>query len=213
MDGDLAPLAGLADLAEQAGAMLLVDEAHGTGVFGPDGRGAAAACGVAGRVHARVGTLSKALGSLGGFVAGARRLVDWLTNHARPLVYSTALPPAAAAAAQAALAIARAEPWRRDRVLALGRTLAAGLAAVGFTIGPSAGSIVPVILGDPERTVSAAARLRRHGFLVPAIRPPTVPAGTSRLRLSVSAAHRDADIAALADALAAERMVLGTRDR
>jgi 8-amino-7-oxononanoate synthase len=209
MDGDLAPLGGLADLAEQAGAMLLVDEAHGTGVFGPDGRGAAAACGVAGRVHAKVGTLSKALGSLGGFVAGSRRLVDWLTNHARTLVYSTALPPAAAAAALAALAIARSEPWRRERVLGLGRALAASLTAAGLTVGPSAGSIVPVILGDPERTVAAAARLRQRGFLVPAIRPPTVPAGTSRLRLSLSAAHRDADIAALVEALTVERMALG----
>jgi 8-amino-7-oxononanoate synthase len=201
MDGDLAPLGGLADLAEQAGAMLLVDEAHGTGVFGPGGRGAAAACGVADRVDARVGTLSKALGSLGGFVAGSTRLVDWLTNHARPLIYSTALPPAAAAAARAALEIARAEPWRRERVLALGRTLATTLAAAGFRVGPSAGSIVPVILGDPERTVATAARLRQRGFFVPAIRPPTVPAGTSRLRLSLSAAHRDADIAAVVEAL------------
>jgi 8-amino-7-oxononanoate synthase len=212
MDGDVAPLGDLADLAEEAGAMLLVDEAHGTGVFGPDGRGAAAACGVADRVHARVGTLSKALGSLGGFVAGSCRLVDWLTNHARTLVYSTALPPAAAAAALAALAIARAEPWRRERVLALGRTLAAALAAAGFTVGPSAGSIVPVILGDPERTVAAGARLRQRGFFIPAIRPPTVPAGTSRLRLSLSAAHRDADVAGLIEALTAERMALGPRD-
>jgi 8-amino-7-oxononanoate synthase len=212
MDGDLAPLGGLADLADEAGAMLLVDEAHGTGVFGPDGRGAAAACGVADRVHARVGTLSKALGSLGGFVAGSWQLVDWLTNHARTLVYSTALPPAAAAAALAALAIARAEPLRRERVLALGRALAEALAAAGFTVGPSAGSIVPVVLGDPERAVAAGARLRQRGFFVPAIRPPTVPAGTSRLRLSLSAAHRDADVAALVEALTAERMALGPAD-
>src|SRR5439155_20234431 len=135
----------LADLAERAGAMLLVDEAHGTGVFGPDGRGAASACGVAARVHVRVGTLSKALGSLGGFVAGSRRLIDWLTNHARTLVYSTALPPPAAAAARAALEVARAEPWRRRRVLELGRGLIAALSDAGFDLGPlsSAGSIVP----------------------------------------------------------------------
>jgi 8-amino-7-oxononanoate synthase len=201
MDGDLAPLADLADLAERFGAMLLVDEAHGTGVFGPDGRGAAAACGVAERVHVRVGTLSKALGSLGGFVAGSRRLIDWLTNHARTLVYSTALPPAAAAAAAAALGIARAEPWRRARVLQGGRSLVAALGRAGLTIGPSAGSIVPVMFGTPELAMARAEHLLGRGLYVPAIRPPTVPAGTSRLRISLSAAHRDSDLAALVDAL------------
>src|SRR5512135_3247455 len=125
MDGDLAPLADLADLAERFGAMLLVDDAHGTGVFGPDGRGAAAEAGVADRVPIKVGTLSKALGSVGGFVAGSRQLVDWLVNHARTLIYSTALPPAAASAARAALGIVQSEPWRRARVRALGVRLRA----------------------------------------------------------------------------------------
>jgi 8-amino-7-oxononanoate synthase len=132
MDGDLAPLADLADLADRFGAMLMVDEAHGTGVFGPDGRGAASACGVADRVHARVGTLSKALGSVGGFVAGSRRLVDQLVNHARTLVYSTALPPPAAAAARAALAVARSEPWR------------AGTGSTPWPIGSARASVPPV---------------------------------------------------------------------
>jgi 8-amino-7-oxononanoate synthase len=204
MDGDLAPLADLVDLAERFGAMLLVDEAHGTGVFGPDGRGAASACGVAERVHIRVGTLSKALGSLGGFVAGSRRLIDWLTNHARTLIYSTALPPAAAAAAREALAIARAEPWRRERVVRRGRALAAALAEAGLAVGPSAGSIVPLLLGTPERAVALAGQLRQHGLFVPAIRPPTVPAGTSRLRISLSAAHTDSDLAALVAALSGQ---------
>jgi 8-amino-7-oxononanoate synthase len=203
MDGNVAPLAGLADAAEQAGAMLLVDEAHGTGVFGPDGRGAASACGVASRVHVKVGTLSKALGSLGGFVAGSRALVDWLTNHARTLVYSTALPPAAAAGAREALAIARSEPWRRDRVLGLGLGLARELAGAGFTVGPTAGSIIPVLVGAPERAVELAGRLRERGFFVPAIRPPTVPAGTARLRVSLSAAHQEDEIAGLVAALRA----------
>jgi 8-amino-7-oxononanoate synthase len=205
MDGDIAPLAGLVDAAERAGAMLLVDEAHGTGVFGPDGRGAAAACGVAGRVHVKVGTLSKALGSLGGFVAGSQALIDWLTNHARTLVYSTALPPAAAAAATQALAIARSEHWRRERVLALGRTLVREIAAAGFAVSPTAGSIISVVLGSPEQAVDLAGRLRQRGLFVPAIRPPTVPAGTSRLRISVSAAHQDDEIAALSAALGANR--------
>ena len=113
MDGDLAPIDRLCDLSERHGAMLLVDEAHGTGVFGPDGRGAAAELGVSDRVTVRVGTLSKALGSVGGFVAGPRRLTDWLINHARPLIFSTASPAASAAAAREALRIIVAEPWRR----------------------------------------------------------------------------------------------------
>jgi 8-amino-7-oxononanoate synthase len=201
MDGDIPPLAAIVDEADRAGAMLLVDEAHGTGVFGPEGRGAAAACGVATRVHVKLGTLSKALGSVGGFVAGPRRLIDWLTNHARTLVYSTALPPAAAAAAREALAIARSEPWRRETVLAHGRVLCRTLTDAGYTISPTAGSIIPVLLGAPERALAAAEQLRVRGFLVPAIRPPTVPAGTARLRISLSAVHQDEAIRALAAAL------------
>lgn len=197
MDGDLARLADLADLADRFDAMLLVDEAHGTGVFGPDGRGAAAACGVAERVHVRVGTLSKALGSAGGFVAGSRRLVDWLIDRARPLIYSTALPPAAAAAAREALAIARAEPGRRTRLQAMGQTLRHSLTAAGLDVGPSAGPIVPVLLGEPDRAVALADRLRDHGLLVPAIRPPTVPEDTSRLRISLTAALDEADLTRL----------------
>src|SRR5205085_6409925 len=139
MDGDLAPLAELADVADRAGAMLLVDEAHGTGVFGPDGRGAASGCGVAARVHVRVGTLSKALGSIGGFVAGSRRLIDWLTNHARTLIYSTALPPPAAAAAHAALAIVAAEPNRRAHLMGLAGRLRTALKEAGHDVGASAG--------------------------------------------------------------------------
>jgi len=203
MDGDLAPMADLANLAERFGAMLLVDEAHGTGVFGPDGRGAAAEAGVADRVPIKVGTLSKALGSVGGFVAGSHRLINWLVNHARTLIYSTALPPAAVAAARAALAIAQAEPWRRTRVRALGARLRADLRAGGFDIGPTAGPIVPVVLGEAGRAVNVADRLRVRGFLVPAIRPPTVPAGTARLRVSLTAAQADDDIAALAQAIRA----------
>jgi 8-amino-7-oxononanoate synthase len=202
MDGDLAPLADLADLADRFGAMLLVDEAHGTGVFGPDGRGAASACGVAERVHVRVGTLSKALGSVGGFVAGSRRLIDWLINHARTQIYSTALPPAAAAAALAALTIAHEEPWRRERAHALAARLRADVRALGYNVGASAGPIVPVIVGEPSDALALAARLDAAGLYVPAIRPPTVPAGTARLRVSLSAAHTDADVSALIAALA-----------
>ncbi len=197
MDGDVAPLAELATLAERFGAMLLVDEAHGTGVFGADGRGAAAAAGVADRVQVRVGTLSKALGSVGGFVAGSRRLIGHLVNHARPLLYSTALPPAAAAAALAALEIMRSEPWRRERVFILGGRLRGALVGAGLDVIPAAGPIVAVVLGEAGAAVEASDRLRRLGLFVPAIRPPTVPAGTARLRVSLSAAHTDADLEAL----------------
>jgi 8-amino-7-oxononanoate synthase len=204
MDGDLAPLADLVDLAERSGAMLMVDEAHGTGVFGPDGRGAASEGGVADRVPIRVGTLSKALGSIGGFVAGSRRLIGHLVNHAPSLIYSTALPPAAASAALRALSLIQAEPWRRERARGLGDRLRGALAAAGLSVIPSSGPIVPVAIGEPGRATAAADRLRGEGFLVAAIRPPTVPAGTSRLRISVTAAHSEGDLDALARAMAAE---------
>ena len=202
MDGDLAPLDQIAAACEQHSAILMVDEAHGTGVFGPTGRGACEEFGVCDRVHVRIGTLSKALGSLGGFVAGASRLVDHLTNHARTMIYSTATPPACAAAAREALRIAREEPTRRENIHRLGDNLRATLRAAGWTVPESSrGPIVPVIVGDPSRAVEMAARLRERGFLVPAIRPPTVPEGTSRLRISVTAAHDDAQFAGLADAI------------
>ena len=201
MDGDLAPLGDLADLAGRFGAMLLVDEAHGTGVFGESGRGAAEALGVSGRVDVKVGTLSKALGSVGGFVAGSRRLVDWLINRARPLVYSTATPPPAAAAATRALEILRAEPWRRERLRSLADSLRSSLPGLGLPeVGPG-GPIVPVVLGDPAETVARSARLVDRGCLVPAIRPPTVPEGTARLRISLTAAHSMEDLDRLRDAL------------
>lgn len=205
MDGDSAPLAELADLADEFGAMLLVDEAHGTGVVGPDGRGAAAEAGVADRVHIRVGTLSKALGSIGGFVAGTQKLIDWLVNHARTLIYSTSLPPAAAAAARRALAISRDEPWRRERVCQLGDRVRQALVAGGFQVPQSRGPIVPVLLGDAASAVAMANRLRERGVLVPAIRPPTVPAGTARLRISLSAGHSDGQVELLVGGVLGDR--------
>ena len=199
MDGDLAPLADLADLAGRFATMLLVDEAHATGLVGPEGRGASAALGVADLVDVKVGTLSKALGSIGGFAAGSRRVIDHLINHAGPLIYSTALPPAAAAAALRALRIVVDEPGRRVDLRQRSDQLRAGLSGLGEGSGP----IVPFVLGDPGRAVAASAWCRERGLLVPAIRPPTVPRGTSRLRISLSAAHRAEDVAALVDALRA----------
>ena len=197
MDGDLAPLVELADLANRFGAMFLVDEAHGTGVYGAEGRGAAESLGVAGRVDVKVGTLSKALGSIGGFVAGSRRLVDWLINRARPLVYSTAMPPAAAAGALKALEILRLEPKRREHLARLAQQLRAGLSDLGI-----GGPIVPLIVGEADAAIAMSARLLDRGLLVPAIRPPTVPEGTARLRISITASHSPDQIEYLIASLA-----------
>ena len=201
MDGTLAPLAHLVEIAERYDAILLVDEAHGTGIFGPDGRGVAAAEGVSDRVHVKLGTLSKALGSIGGFVAGSRRLIEHLVNHARTAIFSTALPPAAAAAALQALAILRAEPWRRERALMLGDRLRRDLSETGWRVLASVGPIVPIVMADSERAVSLSRALRERGFLVPAIRPPTVPHGTARLRVSLSAVHADCALDGLVQSL------------
>ncbi len=201
MDGDLAPLADLSDLAERFGAILLVDEAHGTGVCGATGRGAAEACGLRPhQVHVKVGTLSKALGSVGGFVAGSRRLIAWLHNHARTLVYSTAPPVAAAAASQQALQIVRAEPGRREHLQNIARELRAELAQINLAMVAGDGPIVPVPQGSPTAALHCSARLLAAGCLAPAIRPPTVPAGTSRIRVSLTAAHDRHDLARLVQA-------------
>jgi 8-amino-7-oxononanoate synthase len=205
MEGDLAPLGELVSLAEEYGAMLLVDEAHATGVFGPRGRGVCEALGVEGGVHIRVGTLSKALGSVGGFVAGSQRLIDWLANRARPYVFSTAAPAAAAAAALEALRIVRQEPQRRAELLARAAALRQQLVQLGLPMTASQSQIVPVVLGEPARVLAAAEHLRQRGLWVPPIRPPSVPPGKALLRISLTwghtEEHRQALIAALREAL------------
>jgi len=201
MDGDLAPLCELADLAERHAAMLMIDEAHATGVFGPLGRGVAEHLGVEERVHVRVGTLSKALGSMGGFVAGSRSLIDWLVNRARPYVFSTAPPAAVAAAAVAALDIAGNEPQRRTGLLARADVLRRRLAEQGWNVGKSASQIIPVIVGRPERAVELAAALGERGLFVPAIRPPSVPEGEACLRISLTCAHTQEMAEQLTEAL------------
>jgi 8-amino-7-oxononanoate synthase len=189
MDGDFAPLAQIAELAEQHDAMLLIDEAHATGVFGQRGRGVAETLGIEDGVHIRIGTLSKALGSIGGFVAGRRNLIDWLLNRARSYVFSTAFPPAIAAAACEALQIIRDEPQRRTELLAGAKSVRERLRAQGWNVGQSASQIIPVYLGQPDRTMCVAQQLRERGLFVPGIRPPTVPPGESLLRISLSWAH------------------------
>ena len=182
--------------------MLLVDEAHATGVFGAGGRGVCEHLGVEHRVPIRVGTLSKALGSQGGFVVGQRRLIDWLVQRARPYVFSTAAPPALAAAAGAALDIVRDEPHRRAELLTRAERLRTALSRQGWNTGHSQSQIIPILVGAPESTMHLAAELRRRGLLVPGIRPPSVPAGRSLLRISLSYAHTEEMISALTHAFA-----------
>jgi 8-amino-7-oxononanoate synthase len=201
MDGDLAPLAELAEIAERRRAMLLVDEAHATGVFGRGGRGVTEQLGVEQRVAVRIGTLSKAVGSLGGFVAGSRALIEWLVNRARPYVFSTAMPAAVAAAAIAALDIIRSEPHRRKGLLARAAALRQTLSAQGWNVGRSASQIIPVIVGDASAAVALSLRLRERGLFVPAVRPPTVPDGQAGLRISLTCAHTEAMLGQLAEAL------------
>jgi 8-amino-7-oxononanoate synthase len=203
MHGDFAPLQQISELAEQHAAMLLVDEAHATGVFGARGRGICEHSGVEEHVSARVGTLSKALGSAGGFVAGSQRLIDWLANRARPYVFSTAAPAALAAAGLAALDVVRHQPERRGTLLHLAHELRRKLETRGFNPPPAQSQIIPIILGEANRTMAAAAELRRRGYFVPGIRPPSVPVGQSLLRISLTCLHTaqqlDGLVAALAD--------------
>lgn len=206
MDGDLAPLLELTELAERHGAMLMADEAHATGVFGERGRGVCEFVGVEERIPIRVGTLSKALGTAGGFVVGSKLLIERLLNRARPYVFSTAMPEALSAAGLAALEIIRDEPERRRGLLAQATELRARLQAAGFRVGRSASQIVPIYLGDPATTMQAAATLREAGVFVPGIRPPSVPEGESLLRISLSAAHGPAEIERLLAALASYTM-------
>jgi 8-amino-7-oxononanoate synthase len=191
MDGDLAPLPELAAIAESHEAMLMVDEAHATGVFGANGCGSCELLGVEDRVAVRVGTLSKALGSIGGFVVGSTSLIDWLANRARPFVYSTAMPEAAAAAAIEALSIVRREPERRRQLLEQAAAVRGELTGQGWDVTPSVSQIIPVRVGDPKAATRMSDELREQGFWVPAIRPPSVPRGGSLLRISLSYAHDD----------------------
>lgn len=198
MDGDLAPLPALAQLAEAQGATLLVDDAHGLGVLGPGGRGSVAAAGLdAAQVPVYVGTLGKALGSFGAFVAGSATLIDFLVQRARTFIYTTAPPPAMAAATLAAVAICRAEPGRRRHLHRLVARFRAGAAARGLPVMPSSTPIQPLRVGEAALALELSARLLEAGFLVTAIRPPTVPPGTARLRITLSAAHTDSQVADL----------------
>jgi 8-amino-7-oxononanoate synthase len=201
MDGDGAPLRDIAEACERHGAMLYVDEAHATGVLGPTGAGLAEALGVTDRVDVHMGTLGKALGSFGAYVAGSRRLVDLLVSKARTFIFTTALPPAACGAALAALEVLAGEPARRERLGALSSRMKAGLERLGFDVSRVIAPIFPVVLGTEERALAASGALRARGFFVRAIRPPTVPRGTSRLRVALTAGHSEAQVDAFLGAL------------
>ena len=209
MDGDFAPLEEIVELAERFGAMLLVDEAHATGVFGKHGRGLCEHFGVEHRVPVRVGTLSKALGCAGGFVVGSRSLIDWLVNRARPYVFSTAQPAAGYAAAVRALEIVREEPWRREQLLARAAEVRQRLLKQGWNVSPGESQIIPAILGDAARTMELAGRLQERGLLVPVIRPPSVPSDESLLRISLSCGHSAEMIEQLVAALGELREKVG----
>ncbi len=203
MDGDLAPLPALATACSRHGALLAVDDAHGLGVIGDGGRGSLEYFGLSAReVPVLVGTLGKAFGSFGAFVAGDADLVETLIQRARTYIYTTALPAAVAAAARAALAVSAEEPWRRARVLSLTRRFRELAGAAGLPLADSPSPIQPILLGSADAALRASARLLERGLFVAAIRPPTVPAGTSRLRVTLSAAHRDADVESLVCSLA-----------
>lgn len=189
MDGDLAPVAELAAVAEAAGAMMLVDEAHATGVFGPGGAGIIRQGGVESQVNLSMGTLSKALGGLGGFVACSEAMRAWFIHKARSFIYSTALPPAMVGVALGALDVLRENPGMGAELLGRAAHFRERLRAQGLDTGASASQIIPVMVGDNARAVRLHRRLMEQGILAVAIRPPTVPRGTARLRLSVRFDH------------------------
>jgi 8-amino-7-oxononanoate synthase len=207
MDGDIAPLRELAAAATHSGTWLIVDDAHGLGVLGKSGGGCCEHFALdAAQVPVLIGTFGKAFGTFGAFVAGDQDLIEFLLQKSRTYIYTTALPPAVAAATRAALRVSARESWRREKTLALSLRLKRGL--VGLNVGEAQGSppeivtpIVPVILGDAARALAVSKALEEQGFLVAAIRPPTVPTATARLRITLSAAHEEAQVDALLGAL------------
>lgn len=203
MEGDIAPLAELAAVCHESGALLLVDDAHGFGVLGAAGAGSVAQAGLdSDMAPLLMATFGKALGGYGAFIAGPARLLEHILQHARSLIYSTAPPPALAAATLRALEIAGREHWRREKLAGLVDHWRAGAAARGIRLLPSPTPIQPVLIGSNDKALQVSKQLLSKNILVPAIRPPTVPAGTARLRVSLTAAHQPTQLDRLLDALA-----------
>jgi len=197
MDGDVAPLPDLVRVCRATDSMLMIDEAHSTGVYGKTGRGIMEHFGLKEGVDVVMGTLSKALGSVGGFVCGSRSLKESVVNFCRPYIYTTAPAPSASAAASEALAVLKDEPNLRTRLWDNTRLLREGLERLGMDLMGSEGPIIPIRIGDSARAMKHKEALKKRGFFVSAIRPPSVPAGSARLRLSVSAAHTTEQISRL----------------
>jgi glycine C-acetyltransferase len=195
MDGDIAPLPGLVDVAERRGAIMMIDDAHASGVLGSGGAGTVDHFGLQGRVDVQVGTLSKAIGVLGGFIAGPSELIEWLVNRGRPFLFSTSAPPAVVAACIEALDIMHDEPERLERLWENTRSFKAGLHDLGFDTGESETPITPVITGEEEPTQAFARRLFEEGVFSPAIVYPTVAKGRARVRTIVTAEHTAHDLA------------------
>jgi glycine C-acetyltransferase len=200
MDGDEAPLDGIVELAEKYGAMVMVDEAHATGIFGSTGAGIVAKLGLGERVAVQMGTLGKALGGFGAYVAGSRALRELLINRCRSFIFTTSLPPAIMAMAMAAIDLVQQEPERREALWSNCRTLQAGLRELGFSTGSGESPILPLVIGDAGKCMQFSERLLEKGIFAQGIRPPTVPPGTSRLRITLMATHTRAQIDRAIDA-------------
>ncbi len=200
MDGDIAPLAEMVELARRYDAMVMLDDAHGSATLGPDGRGSAAHCGVEG-IDLYLGNLAKALGSSGAFVTGSKLVRELLINVARSFIFTCALPPAQVAAGLAGLRVSLEEPWRRWMLQANAARLRERLAEGGISCEPSTSHIVPVVIGENDTTMAICRQLIERGFFVQGIRHPSVPRGSARLRITPMATHREDEIDALADAV------------
>ena len=204
MDGDLAPLPEIVTLAEQYGCFIMVDDSHGIGVLGESGRGTVEALGVSGRIDIETGSLAKALGGFGAYVAGSRTLIDYLINRARSFIFTCAMPAAVVATVLEALTVLQDEPERRERLWDNTRYFKTGLDEAGFDTGASKTQIIPLMIGGSGRTMQFCEELLKRGIFAQGIRHPSVPRGTERIRLTVTASHSKAD---LDDALAAVTQV------
>ena len=213
MDGDVAPLAEIAEIAKRHRCRLMVDEAHATGCVGPEGRGSVAAAGIGEQVDVLVGTLGKSLGAYGAYACGSAELIEYLVNASRPFIFSTALPPPVVAGAQAALALLRERPKRVERLAANAAALREALRDEGLDPGDGDTQIIPLVVGAPSKAVALCEGALERGVFAQAIRPPTVPEGTSRLRLTAIATHKIADLRRAAGVIGEVARELGIRSR